>query len=119
MKTNELPRELLNLIDPIQAKIDTHLSNARDSHSWLWHFSHLPPASFITGISYALLQAFDLMVDKLPNSLSLKKTMRLMEIKHDVDNLCKYIQTGDNRWLEAPTHDKLFQELSKALRSED
>jgi len=119
MKADKLPRELLDLIDPIQAKIDAHLSNTTNGYSWLWHFSHLPPAAFITGISYALLQAFDLMVDRLPNSLSLKKTMRLMEIKHDVDNLCKYIQTGDNRWLETPTHDMLFQEIAESFRSED
>ena len=113
-----IPIELLTLVDPLEHRVGNTFKRFHNgsSFSWLEHFYSLPPAEFFTGVSNALLVAFDKFSRQLPRDLSISQILTLVEIKQDLLAICRYINTGDTTWVNAPTHDVLFQDFAKKIR---
>jgi len=115
---DSIPMELLTLIDPIEHRVNVTYKTFHNgkSFSWLEHFYSLPPAEFFTGVSNALLVAFDKFSRQLPKDLSISQILTLVEIKQDLLSICKFINTGDETWINKPTHDVIFQDFAKKIR---
>ena len=113
-----MPIELLTLIDPLEHRVANTFKRFHNgsSFSWLEHFYSLPPAEFFCGVSNALLVSFDKFSRQLPRDLSISQILTLTEIKQDLLSICKFINTGDESWINKPTHDLLFQDFAKKIR---
>jgi len=113
-----MPIELLTLVDPLEHRVANTFKRFHNgsSFSWLEHFYSLPPANFFCGVSNALLVSFDKFSRQLPKDLSISQILTLVEIKQDLLSICKYVNTGNKEWIDAPTHDVLFQDFAKKIR---
>lgn len=113
-----MPIELLTLVDPLEHRVANTFKRFHNgsSFSWLEHFYSLPPANFFCGVSNALLVSFDKFSRQLPKDLSISQILTLVEIKQDLLAICKYINTGNEEWIDKPTHDLLFQDFAKKIR---
>ena len=115
---DSMPMELLTLIDPLEHRVGNTFKRFHNgsSFSWLEHFYSLPAAEFFCGVSNALLVSFDKFSRQLPKDLSISQILTLVEIKQDLLSICKYVNTGNKEWIDAPTHDVLFQDFAKKIR---
>jgi len=113
-----MPIELLTLVDPLEHRVANTFKRFHNgsSFSWLEHFYSLPPANFFCGVSNALLVSFDKFSRQLPKDLSISQVLTLVEIKQDLLAICRYINSGDETWINKPTHDALFQDFAKKIR---